>query len=122
MPTCVNISFMLLQSVLALESFATALCFTDEPGVSFTGFLMLLKAAHTGYRRRRRRTGKNSLKLCVLGNKWHVSMFPLHNMGNVCYLDSELNVLWQREHWCALESPDGSGDSVQCKTLGKDSK
>lgn len=47
MPTCVNISFMLLQSVLAFESFAAALCFTDEPGVSFTGFLMLFKAAHT---------------------------------------------------------------------------
>lgn len=35
---------MLLQGVLALESFTTALCFTDEPGVSFTGLLMLLKA------------------------------------------------------------------------------
>lgn len=45
-PTCVNISFMLLQGVLALESFAAALCFTDEPGISFTGFLVLFKAVH----------------------------------------------------------------------------
>lgn len=43
-------------------------------------------------------------------------------MGSVCNLDSELNVLWQREHWCALESPDGSSDSEQCKTLQKDRK
>lgn len=46
--TCVNVSFVLLQSVLALESFATALCFTDEPGVSFAGLLVLLEAVqHT---------------------------------------------------------------------------
>lgn len=43
-PTCVNISFMLFQSILALESFATALRFTDEPGISFTRFLVLFKA------------------------------------------------------------------------------
>lgn len=36
---------MLFQGILALEPFPTALCFTDEPGVSFTGFLVLLKAA-----------------------------------------------------------------------------
>lgn len=46
MRTCVNVSFMLLQSVLALKSFAAALCFTDEPGVSFTSFLMLFKAVN----------------------------------------------------------------------------
>lgn len=44
-PTCVNVSFVLLQGVLALESLAAALRFTDEPGVSFAGFLVLLKAA-----------------------------------------------------------------------------
>lgn len=46
-PTCVNISFMLLQSVFALKSFAAALGFTYKPGISFTGFLMLFKTAHT---------------------------------------------------------------------------
>lgn len=56
MPTCVNVSFMLLQSVLALESFAAALCFTDEPGVSFAGFLMLFKAVNKGCRRRGRKS------------------------------------------------------------------
>lgn len=43
--TCVNVAFMLLESVLALESFSAALCFTYEPGVSFTGFFMLFKTA-----------------------------------------------------------------------------
>lgn len=128
MPTCVNISFMLLQGVLALKSFATALRFTDEPGISLTGFLMLFKAEHTGYRRRRRRRKKRK-ELCVLGK--YIASFPLYivlykgykvHLGDVCYLDSELNELWQREHWCALESPDGSSDSEQCKTLGKDLK
>lgn len=44
-PTCVNVSFMLFQGILALESFPTALCFTNEPGVSLTRLLVLLKAA-----------------------------------------------------------------------------
>lgn len=56
MPTCVNVSFMLLQSVLALESFAAALSFTDEPGVSFAGFLMLFKAVNKGCGRRGRKS------------------------------------------------------------------
>lgn len=55
-PTCVNVSFVLLQGVLALESLAAALRFTDEPGVSFAGFLVLLKAARGGERRRRGRS------------------------------------------------------------------
>lgn len=48
--SCVDIPFMLLQSIFALEPFAAALCFTDEPGVSFTGLFMLLK---TGFRAER---------------------------------------------------------------------
>lgn len=35
---------MLLQGVLALEPLAAALRLADEPGVSFAGFLVLLKA------------------------------------------------------------------------------
>lgn len=40
-----NVSFMLFQGILAFESFPTALCFTNEPGVSLTCLLVLLKAA-----------------------------------------------------------------------------
>lgn len=35
---------MLLKGVFALEPLAAALRFADEPGVSFAGFLVLLKA------------------------------------------------------------------------------
>lgn len=84
-PTCVNISFVLLQSVLALKSFATAFCFTDKPGVSFTGLLMLLKTVHAGYGRRRRNRRREIYGLqsntvflmvqqCALGNKYHMSI------------------------------------------------
>lgn len=41
---CVDVSFVLLQGVLALEPLAAALRLADEPGVSFAGFLVLLKA------------------------------------------------------------------------------
>lgn len=47
----------------------------------------------------------------------HCTMYSLYFL--LCYLDSEMNVLWQREHWCTLESPEGSSDSEQCKTLGR---
>lgn len=55
-PTCVDVSFMLFQGVLALEPFPAALHFTDEPGVSFTRFLVLLKAAQTREKSPRERT------------------------------------------------------------------
>lgn len=114
-----NISFMFLQGVLALESFATTFCFTDEPGISFTGFFVLFKAGRTTQKKRKelhligRLRETNGMYLCALYSIW---------VRNVCNLDSELKVLWQREHWCALESPEGSSDSEQCKTLGKDGK
>lgn len=55
-PTCVDVSFMLFQGVLALERFPAALRFTDEPGVSFTCFLVLLKAAQNGEKSPHERT------------------------------------------------------------------
>lgn len=39
-----NISFVLLQGILTLEPFAAAFRLANEPGISFTGFLVLLKA------------------------------------------------------------------------------
>lgn len=55
-PTCVDVSFMLFQGVLALEPFPAALRFTDEPGVSFTCFLVLLKAVQIREKLPRERT------------------------------------------------------------------
>lgn len=52
---------MLFQGVLALEPFPTALCFTDEPGVSFTGFLVLLKAAQIRKKTPRERRGRSQV-------------------------------------------------------------
>lgn len=60
-PTRVDVSFMLFQGVLALEPFPTALCFTDEPGVSFTGFLVLLKAAQIRKKTPRERRGRSQV-------------------------------------------------------------
>lgn len=81
-PTCVNVSFVLLQGVLALESLAAALCFTDEPGVSFAGFLVLFKAAHRG----KEEEEETALCDCASeGNKWSVAMYTVH--GAVCGLE-----------------------------------
>lgn len=38
-----NIAFMFLQSIFAFKPFSTALCFTYEPGITFTRLLMLFK-------------------------------------------------------------------------------
>lgn len=47
---------MLLQGVLALEPLAAALRLADEPGVSFAGFLVLLKADDEKKQTERERT------------------------------------------------------------------
>lgn len=47
-----DVSFVLLQRVLALESFPAALRFADEPGVSFAGLLVLLEAERKMQRKR----------------------------------------------------------------------
>lgn len=52
---------------------------------------------------------------------WRV-YYTLYLYTCVYNLDSELKLLWQMEHWWALELPDGSGDSEQWRTLVRASK
>jgi hypothetical protein len=47
-PTCVDVPFVFLQSVFALEPLPTALSLTDEPGVSSTRLLVLVITTRTG--------------------------------------------------------------------------
>lgn len=64
-----NVSFVLLQGVLALESLAAALRFTDEPGVSFAGFLVLLKAAR-GVKKKKRKQLYVTVHLMEINGMW----------------------------------------------------
>lgn len=52
-----DVSFVLLQGVLALEPLAAAVGLADEPGVSFAGLLVLLKAEEEEKRQEEREEG-----------------------------------------------------------------
>lgn len=64
-----DVSFVLLQRVLALEPFPAALRFADEPGVSFAGFLVLLEAER---KTQRKRNHLNRTLYCV---NWLLILF-----------------------------------------------
>lgn len=101
-----DISFVLLQGILTLEPLAAAFRLANEPGISFTGFLVLLKAKEDNFF-----VFNVNLKVLHVATGWpNGEIFTTH-------LDSELKVLWQKVHWCTLDSPEGSGDSEQCRTL-----
>lgn len=72
-----DVSFVLLQGVLALEPLAAAFRLANEPSISFAGFLVLLKAEE---KKSRQRDQKVFFLLDLLGSKGLNQWGTLHHL------------------------------------------
>lgn len=48
--TCMDVLFVFLQRILALEPLSTANSFTNKPGITFAGFLVLFETVQDNQR------------------------------------------------------------------------